>query len=427
MKKKQIVLLIAIACCSGKVLIVDSLNYQANDFAPIYIAAALLAEGKSAAIYDHHPYFFNTVPPGIFKETAEKFGFRGMITPYVHFPLFAFLTRPLLAIPYSTITKLLLMINVCAVLFSLYLIIRLTGMRCNLAWIICALAALTFFYPLLYSLRLGQTTPLVFLGVTALYSAYKNGYPKLSGVILGGVICLKITPLALLIYFIVKKKWSLVVSSGCAIVCIVMASVLVMGWEINSVFANNIIRLSGYSLASWNNQSLDGFLLRLVTGGLHLYDWHILTLPSTITMLKYGIVSLLVVIWLIAVIVPKKIDDNQELLAFSLTVTLMVMLSPISWTHYLVFLFFPYFVLLSALIRNNTVPFRRFMIGGLLLAYSALALPPSYVLKLLNVPLVNAIPLFLLSSTGFSGGMLVMGIILFSMLFNRQADRAFEE
>ena len=67
------------------------------------------------------------------------------------------------------------------------------------------------------------------------------------------------------------------------------------------------------------------------------------------------------------------------------------------------------------------------MIGGLLLAYPALALPPSYVLKLLNVPLVNAIPLVLLSSTGFFGGMLVMGIILLSMLFTRHADQAFEE
>ena len=78
---------------------------------------------------------------------------------------------------------------------------------------------------------------------------------------------------------------------------------------------------------------------------------------------------------------------KQELLGFSLTVTLMVVLSPISWTHYLLFLVFPYLVLLTALIQNNTVPCRRIMIGGLLLTYPALALPPSYVLKLVNFPL----------------------------------------
>ena len=182
MKKKEVFLLIVIAGWAGKVLIVDNLNYQANDFAPIYIAATLLADGKATAMYDHHPYLFNIVPPGVFKETAKQLGFKGIVTPYVHLPLFSFLARPLLVIPYSTITKLLLMINVLTVLLALYLITRLTGTRFNLTWLGCALAALTFFYPLLYSLRLGQTTPLVFLGVTALYYLYKTGHPKISGV-----------------------------------------------------------------------------------------------------------------------------------------------------------------------------------------------------------------------------------------------------
>jgi hypothetical protein len=390
-KKKEVFLLIVTACWAGKVLIIDNFNYQANDFAPIYIAATLLADGETTSIYDHHPYLFNIVPPGVFKETAKQFGFKGILTPYVHLPLFSFLTRPLLVIPYSTITKLLLMINVFAVLFSLYLIARLTGARFNLTWLSCALAALTFFYPLRYSLRLGQTTPLVLCSVTALYYLYKTGYPKTSGVLLGGIICLKITPLILLIYFMVRKKWSLVISSGCTIVVVVIASALLTGWESNSAFAQKIIRLSSYSLASWNNQSLDGFLLRLVTGGLHLYDWHILELPLIIKILKYAIVLLLMLLWFITILVPRKRDEDQELLAFSLTVTLMVVLPPISWTHYFLFLVFPYLVLLTALIRNNTVPCRRLMVGGLLLTYPALALPPSYFLKLVNFPLVNAI------------------------------------
>jgi len=197
-----------------------------------------------------------------------------------------------------------------------------------------------------------------------------------------------------------------------------------MGWESNSVFAHKIIQLSGYSLASWNNQSLDGFLLRLVTGALHLYDWHILALPFTMKMLKYAVGTLLMVMWLIAIIPPKKTDDNQELLAFSLTVTLMVVLAPISWTHYLLFLVFPYLVLLTALIRNKMVVCRRLMIGGLLLIYPALALPPSYFLQLVNFPLDNTIPLSLLSSAGFFVGMLLIGTILLYMTFAMETNRA---
>ncbi len=422
MKKKEVFFFIIIACYAGKVLIVDNVKYQANDFAPLYVAAQLIAEGKTDALYDHHPHLFNIVPPGVFQETATHVGFKGILTPYVHLPLFSFLARPLLLIPYSTITKLLLIINVFAVLLSLYLIARLTEMRFNLAWLGCALVALAFFYPMRYNLRLGQTTPLVFFGVTALYFLYKNGHPKISGCILGGIICLKITPLLFLVYFTVKRKWSLVISSSCAIALIVIASTFLMGWESNSVFVQKIIRLSGYSLASWNNQSLDGFLLRLVTGGLHLYDWHILALPFKMKMLKYAVGSLLMVIWLIAISASKSTDDKQELLGFSLTVTLMVVLSPISWTHYLLFLIFPYFVLLTALIRNTAVPCRRLMIGGLLLTYPLLALPPSYFLKLINFPLVNTIPLSLLSSAGFFGGIFLMSGIFLYTAFTRETN-----
>jgi len=48
-KKKEVFLLIVIAGWAGKVLFVDNLNYQANDFAPLYVAAQLIAEGKIKA------------------------------------------------------------------------------------------------------------------------------------------------------------------------------------------------------------------------------------------------------------------------------------------------------------------------------------------------------------------------------------------
>ena len=62
------------------------------------------------------------------------------------------------------------------------------------------------------------------------------------------------------------------------------------------------------------------------------------------------------------------------------------------------------------------------MIGGLLLTYPALALPPSYFLKLVNFPLVNTIPLSVLSSAGFFGGILLMSGIFLYMVFTRETN-----
>jgi len=128
-------LLLIALCFAGKYLIIDSWKFHANDFAPIYVAAQSVADGKSTSIYDHHPYLFNIVPPGEFKETAKKIGFKGFLAPYVHLPLFSFLFRPFLFFHYDTMIKLLLLTNVLAVMISLHLILKLTGRALNLRWL----------------------------------------------------------------------------------------------------------------------------------------------------------------------------------------------------------------------------------------------------------------------------------------------------
>jgi len=416
-RKRDVFFLLVALYCAGKYLIVDNLQFDANDFAPIYVAAQLVEDGKHISIYDHHPYLFNIVPPGTFKETSKKIGFKGILTPYVHLPLFSFLYRPLLFIPFRTITKLLLIINVLVMVFSLYLILKLVDRGSILRLFSIAILVMAFFYPMRYSLRLGQTTPIIFLGIISIYYLAKIGHLKTSGFILGGIISLKITPIFFLCYFLIRKKWSLAISSIVTLMVVAICSVLLMGWESNAIFFNNIIRLNGLSLASWNNQSLDGFLLRCVTGATHLYDWHLLELPLKMKVLKYFVLTSMLLLWIFILIQSKRIkEDNHDLFGFSLTLVLLVIFAPISWSHYLLFLVFPYLVLLNTIIRNKTIPYRKLMIGVLLLSYPGVALPPSYFLLFINFPFINKIPLAVLSSTGFWGGILLVIILSFIQL-----------
>ena len=423
LKKRDIFLLLVALCCAGKCLVVDSWKFNADDFAPIYVAARLVADEKTSSLYDHHPYLFNIVPPGEFQETAEKVGFKGSLHPYVHLPIVSFIFRPLLFVPFHIMTKLMLLMNFLALALSLHLILKLVGRGYDLRWITIALLAMAYFYPMRYGLRIGQTTPIIFLGITSIYYFARYGYLKTSGCILGGIICLKITPIFFLCYFSIKKKWSLVISSVITLILIGICSVLFMGWESNVIFFSNTIRLNGLSLASWNNQSLDGFLLRWVTGALHLYDWHLLELPFKMKIIKYLALSCMFLLWLSTLLRPaEKKEGNRDLLDFSLTLILLVISSPISWSHYLLFLVFPYMVLLSTFIQNKTTPYRKLMIGGLLLSYPGIALPPSYFLISTNYPLINKLPLAVLSSSGFLGGVLLIMIILLHTIFIRKTE-----
>jgi len=426
-KKRDIFFLLIALFCSGKYLIVDNWKSHADDFAPIYIAAQLITEGKAASIYDHHPYLFNIVPPGEFKETAKKIGFKGLLHPYIHLPLVSFLSRPLLFIPYQIIIKPLLLINFIAMMLSLQLILKLMGSGSKLRWLSIAILLMAFFYPTRYSFRLGQTSPIVFLGITSLCYLAKAGYSKTSGCVLGGIISLKITPIFFLFYFLIRKKWSLVVSSVITLLVIGICSILLVGWESNIIFLQNIIRFNGFSLASWNNQSLDGFLLRWVTDALHLYDWHLLELPIEMKVLKFFALSIMLLLWLIILFQPADIkEEDRCLLDFSLTLILLVIFSPISWSHYLLFLVFPYMVLLITLIQNKTTPYRKLMIGGLILSYPGVALPPSYFLVLVNFPIINKVPLPVLSSLGFLGGIILIMIVLSHTIITRKMDERIE-
>lgn len=396
---------------------VDSLRFEANDFSPVYVAACLIADGKAASLYDHHPYLFNIVPPGEFQETAARCGFKGTITPYVHLPLFAVLVRPLLSFPFSATTIILLVLNVIAVVLSLFLVLRLTDQKPALRWLCIAVIALACYYPLRYGLRLGQTSPMVFLGITSLYYLDRSGYQKLSGMLLGWIICLKITPILFLCYFLIKKRWSVAISTIITLFVLGAASVILAGWECNLTFLNNIIRLSGLSLASWNNQSIDGLLLRWETGALHLYDWHLLSALWTIKAVKHCVRGCVVLLWLRALL--KSVNQESEhgnLLDFSLTIIISVIFAPIAWTHYLLFLTFPCLVLACALVRNKKTPCRAWLMGGVIISYISMALPTPYLLSLLNVPLFNHVPLTALSSGGFLGGALLL-LITFITLF----------
>jgi len=443
-KKIDILFLLVVLCFTGKYLIIENWNSHADDFASIYVATKLVADGKTASIYDHHSYLFHIVPAGEFRKTAQEIGFRGFLHPYVHLPLVSFLCRPLLYIPYSIITKLLLLINFMAVIFSLYLILKLMDRGFNLRWLSFAILAVTYFSPLRYGLWLGQTSPLIFLGITSICYLAKAGYPKTSGFILGGIISLKITPIFFLLYFMIRKKWSLVTTSFITLMITGFFSVLLVGWESNVKFLQNLIRLNGLSLASWNNQCLDGFLLRSVVDESHLYNWYLLKLPIKIRVFKYFILSTVFLIWIFSLLWPPDIKEkNEELFGFSLTLIILVIFSPISWYHYLLFLVFPYIVLLITFIQNSTMPYHKLMIGGLILSCVAVSLPPSYFLPLAkfplkglidsypgvalppsclftvaDLPLINKIPLPILSSSGFLGGMLLMIIILFYPLLS---------
>ena len=421
-KISAILLLVLAVWCAGKYLVLDNWHSPADDFSSIYVAAQLVADGKADSLYDHHPLLFEAVPPGEFTDTARAIGFEGFLHPYVHIPLVAFLLRPLLSIPYNIITIIVLLMNVLSVAISLYLMIKLFFGECWLTWMSLASVILAFYYTLRYGLLLGQTSPLVLLGIVALYYLAKAGQEKTAGLLLGGIISLKIVPLLLIFFFLIKRRWMLVIACAATLIMVGIGSVVLAGWESNRAFLGNLLRLSGLSLASWNNQSLDGFLLRWVHDRSFVYNWHLLQLPPAMQMVKWCAVAGLTVIWLKLLLQPVRLRENdRDPLDFSLTLILMALLPPISWSHYYVVLLFPYGVMVRQVVFCKTMPYRALIAVAVILSYLCVSLPPIYLGItypldyfgfLCSLPLLVRLPFVLKSSLGFLGAALLMLVVV---------------
>lgn len=413
-----ILVLAAAVWCAGKYLIVDNWNSPADDFSSIYVAARLLADGKAGSLYDHHPDLFEAVPPGIFTNTARAIGFEGFLHPYVHIPLVAVLLRPVLSMPYNSITIIVLLMNVLSVALSVYLMMKLFFGECRLTWMSLAGVVLTFYYPLRYGLWLGQTSPLVLLGIVALYYLAKAGHERTSGLLLGGIIGLKIVPLLLIVFFLARRRWMLVIACAATLCVIGLGSLALAGWESNRAFLGNLARLSGLSLASWNNLSLDGFLLRWVNDRSYAYNWQLLQLPAGMQMVKWCVWAGLTVLWLKLLLQPARPrEDDRDSLDFSLTLMLMLILPPISWSHYFIILLFPYGVVVREVMLCKTMPYRGLIAAAVLVSYICVSLPPTYLgithpLDYFrcssNFPLLVRLPFALKSSLGFLGAALLM-------------------
>ena len=425
MKISKALTILAVAAavwCGGKYLIADNWHAPADDFTSLYVAARLLADGNDGSLYDHHPLFFDIVPPGGFAATAREIGCEGFLHPYLHIPLVAFLLRPLLSVSYDTAAAMLLLLNVLSLAASLFLMARILGEGNKPIWFVLSCLAAIYYYPVRYGISLGQTSPLVYLGIAGLYYLVRGGHEKSAGVILGGIISLKITPLLLVIFFMARRRWATVLSCAVTLLLISIASLAAAGWESNQAFLENLFRLSGLSLASWNNQSLDGFLLRLVRDRSYVSSWQLLTLPEGMTILKWCVSVGLIALWLKLLLAPVRPgEQRRDLLDFSLTLILMTVLPPISWSHYYIVLLFPYGVLVREVVRSTTMPYRGLMTAALLLSYMCVSLPPaylgitdplSYFEFLAGFPPLTRLPLWLKSSFYFLGAVLLLIIVV---------------
>jgi hypothetical protein len=240
------------------------------------------------------------------------------VTLYVYPPPLALVLRPLSLIPPALALMLWDAVNVS--LFGV-LFVRVVLLSHARTFRELLLAGLIYgFYPLDMGLGTGQVDILLTLLGLNSYLSYRKGQYGRAGLMLGCMTLVKPTVGVLVLFFLARRAWAILVPFCLTLAAGLVVSVLTVGlqvlWEYRTVAAGWSEQFGVLPL----NQSLHGLVLRLLSPGLDLPPSGGKELLATILEVAVFAVSVLLVIRLLRKGEPPRLGDGllQFYAAFSI-------------------------------------------------------------------------------------------------------------
>ncbi len=379
-----VIILFAIACLSVFCIKLGTITHDSADtvygvdFIAYYTAARLIESGDIHEIYPDIADDFSAVDQGTFYETAKKAGFPLTPTRYVYLPLFLAPFTLFTAFSYLTAATLWLILNLCAVIVIIILQWSLTHDLPHPLLRFLAIISLNLCsFPLLYALKLGQTSIMVYLLVCLIFYCTLKKKDYLAGIFLGVIITLKYSPLLFLLYFLYRKRYTLVISSAVTTGSLFLLSLLIYGLPLHEQYWDYLSEFSGIRIAAWSNQSIDAFALRLAVK-TSIFSFAPLPAAPFISLISYATTLLVVGIVYFFISRNKGEKDIKDYsLEFSAVVLCFLLISPISWLHYFSMTALP--VILITSFCWHRYPSLLKLVGPLVaMSYSMIVFHPNY-------------------------------------------------
>jgi len=232
------------------------------------------------------------------------------ITPQVYPPAFLFIMTPFAIIPVEIARFLWATLSLIAFFLGLHLLLKRVSLKTQ---IFLGLFALQLF-PVKYALAQGQINLFVFLGFVLIYHFFTQKKDFLAGATLAFITIMKLNPILLIFYFLVLKKYRLI--AYC------LATLLLSNFVIDLLSVHNLtfsfIQATFFRVTApplgYYNQSLPALLTRLNLPSLSNYVGVFFLFLSTFFFFK---------------------NPTHTQKYFSLFILTILLISPITWQHYL--------------------------------------------------------------------------------------------
>jgi alpha-1,2-mannosyltransferase len=333
---------------------------------PVVMSPAAIAVTLSVAslplllfLSDPRPVFsdyWKAYFPAALAVLGDPSGFAPMfdrgVASFVNLPVIALLFVPFAFMGQWVGVGAFSLLGLAAVAATWLLLVRLAELREERHWLLLLLFATNG--PLLNSIKEANTTHMLLPALAGALMLLRGRRDLAAGAVLGLATLIKL-PLALFgAYFLLRGRW--LAALGMAGVCLIGAglSVLLFGWDIHVLwFEKSVLRYNAHFVGAFNAQSIPAFFLRLQVGTGILDSWDTVA-PTAFTRIASNIAIGLIYVAVLVVFLGlwrsarTQAGPHQALdIEYLVVITLAVVASPLSWSHYYCWLLLPAAFLLN--------------------------------------------------------------------------------
>lgn len=390
--------------------------------APVFAAHTPRADDFEDYIYAAHKIATGGDPYGAFVHTHVPWDW-SLSSGYIYPPLFAAILLPLTWLSNDLAVRIWLLLMQLTAMASLLIIYRRIGWPSR-GELLCLVAVLVTFFPLISSALTGTMNAVLLLLLTGAWAAWDARRDLASGVLTGLAAVFKLFPLALLPYLAWRRHWKLLAAMIATGIAGIVAGLLVTGLDHNLYFYREILPHISAGTGYRENQSIAGVTARLCAPGTaelggsagwcgRLLDWPLVLL-------------------LLAIVLRSTSRASRSGLEFALAVTALPLISTVTWGFHLVILVLP----IALLIRQAySGTLSRAASRVLVVAWLCFSVAPAIHYLLIFHPLpqlpgvLDLIPLavtVLIANAYFAGTMLLFGSLWFILRNERRAVAASE-
>jgi len=277
----------------------------------------------------------------------------------VHPPTSVLLGVPFQAIDYWNAFLAWNLTSLVALALSLWMILR--ELKIEFCGWCCMplLVGLLLFEPLWQQTIQGQLNLILLLMLTGVWVADRRDLPVLAGTLAGLALTVKLFPGFLFAYFLFQRRWRALIAGTVSVVAFTLLTVQLAGTQAYVSYWNDVLPTTGQWWSTWNNASLAGFWFKLFS--VEQYGRQLTPLVGNMALARIGtVVSWGIVLLLLLPVVWRARSLEERDHAFGLSLTAMLLISPVTWEHYFLLLFLPVTLVWMTLPETGA---RRWMLG----------------------------------------------------------------